>query len=221
MMRSGTLAHTMSAPLGGRRAEAARNDVRVLRAAREVLTADPDAPMADIARRAGVGVGTLYRRYASREALVVHLCLDGIRALHAEAQRGLANVDADPWDAFSGYMTGAYAAGAGALGASVLGTFEPTRELVDASRETADATRELLDRAQQAGAVRDDITTEDLNLLFEQLRGVRLGDERRTGELQRRYLELVMQALRAPAAGPLPGPAPGWDEIRKRWTDGV
>jgi hypothetical protein len=57
-----------------------------------------------------------------------------------------------------------------------------------------------------------------VNLLFEQLRAVRLGDERRTGELQRRYLALVMQALRAPGAGPLPGPPPGWDEIRRRWT---
>jgi AcrR family transcriptional regulator len=208
----------MGAPLGGRRAEAARNDVRVLRAAREVLTGDPDAPMADIASRAGVGVGTLYRRYASREALVVHLCLDGVRALDDEARRALQRVDADPWGAFAGYMTGAYDAGAGALGASVMGTFTPTQELVTASTDAADSTRELLSRAQAAGAVRDDVTTEDVNLLFEQLRAVRLGDERRTGELQRRYLALVMQALRAPGAGPLPGPPPGWDEIRRRWT---
>jgi AcrR family transcriptional regulator len=208
----------MSAPLGGRRAEAARNDVRVLRAAREVLTGDPDAPMADIASRAGVGVGTLYRRYASREALVVHLCLDGVRALDDEARRALQRVDADPWGAFAGYMTGAYDVGAGALGASVMGTFTPTQELVTASTDAADSTRELLSRAQAAGAVRDDVTTEDVNLLFEQLRAVRLGDERRTGELQRRYLALVMQALRAPGAGPLPGPPPGWDEIRRRWT---
>jgi AcrR family transcriptional regulator len=208
----------MSAPLGGRRAEAARNDVRVLRAAREVLTGDPDAPMVDIASRAGVGVGTLYRRYASREALVLHLCLDGVRALDDEARRALQRVDADPWGAFAGYMTGAYDAGAGALGASVMGTFTPTQELVTASTDAADSTRELLSRAQAAGAVRDDVTTEDVNLLFEQLRAVRLGDERRTGELQRRYLALVMQALRAPGAGPLPGPPPGWDEIRRRWT---
>jgi AcrR family transcriptional regulator len=174
--------------------------------------------MADIASRAGVGVGTLYRRYASREALVVHLCLDGVRALDDEARRALQRVDADPWGAFAGYMTGAYDVGAGALGASVMGTFTPTQELVTASTDAADSTRELLSRAQAAGAVRDDVTTEDVNLLFEQLRAVRLGDERRTGELQRRYLALVMQALRAPGAGPLPGPPPGWDEIRRRWT---
>jgi AcrR family transcriptional regulator len=207
----------MGASLGGRRAEAARNDVRVLAAAREVLTLEPDAPMSDIARRAGVGVGTLYRRYASREALVVHLCIDGVRRLEAEARRALERVDGDPWGAFNGYMTGAYDAGAGALGASVMGTFVPTDELVQASREAHAAVRELLERAQAAGAVRDDVTPEDIGLLFEQLRGVRLGDERRAAELQRRYLALVVQALRAPASAPLPGPAPGWDEIRRRW----
>src|SRR3569832_80866 len=98
----------MGASLGGRRAEAARNDVRVLSAAREVLTLEPDAPMSDIARRAGVGVGSLYRRYASREARGVHVCLDGVRRLEAEAQRALKRVDGDPWGAFAGYMTGAY-----------------------------------------------------------------------------------------------------------------
>jgi AcrR family transcriptional regulator len=208
----------MSAPLGGRRAEAARNDVRVLRAAREVLTRDTEAPMADIARRAGVGVGTLYRRYASREALVLHLCLDGVRQLESEARRALESVDGDAWGAFTAFMNGAYDAGAGALGRSVLGTFMPDEELVGASEVAYDATRALLERVQKAGAVRADINVEDINLLFEQLRGVQLGDERRSDELQRRYLALILQALRAPAAGPLPGPAPGWDEVRRRWV---
>jgi AcrR family transcriptional regulator len=206
----------MSAPLGGRRAEAARNDVRVLRAAREVLRADPDAPMADIARRAGVGVGTLYRRYASREALVLHLCLDGARGLESAARSSLEQVDDDPWGAFSGYLAAAFDAGAGALGPSVMGSFTPTPELIAASDDATDAARALVTRAQDAGAVRDDITTEDVDLVFEQVRAVRLGDDGRTAELQRRYLALVTQALRAPAAGPLPGPPPGGDEIRAR-----
>ena len=53
--------------------------------------------------------------------------------------------------------------------------------------------------------------------MFEQLRAVRLGDEKRTAELQRRYLALVLQGLRAPGAEPLPGPAPSWKEIQQRW----
>jgi len=205
-------------PLSGRRAEASRNDERVLVAAREVLTAAPGAPMAEIARRAGVGIGTLYRRYPSKEALVQHLCLDGMQRLEAAARTGLEQVDGDAWQAFSGFMTAGLAAGAGSLGAALAGTFTPSDELLATARSLYASVQELLERAQAAGAVRADITQEDVTLIFEQLRAVKLGDPERVASLQRRYLALVLQALRAPGAAPLPGPPPGWDEIRGRWT---
>src|SRR5262245_38579543 len=88
----------------GRQAEASRNDELVLAAARAVLTADPGAAMADIARRAGVGIGTLYRRYPSKEALVLQLCLDGMRQLERVAQTALARAGDDAWEAFAGFM---------------------------------------------------------------------------------------------------------------------
>jgi AcrR family transcriptional regulator len=201
-----------------RLAEAARNDERVLRAARAVLTGDPDASMADIARRAGVGIGTLYRRYPSKEALVQHLCLDGMRRLEAVTRDALARLDDDPWETFATYMADALDAGAGALGAALAGTFSPTDELVTAARELYAASHELIERVKAAGALRSDVTQEDVGLLFEQLRAVRLGDDERTAEVQRRYLALLLQALRAPAPAPLPGPAPGWEEIRARWS---
>ena len=62
---------TTPAPLSGRRAEAARNDQRIIDAAREVFVADSGAPIAAVAKRAGVGIGALYRRYASKEELLV------------------------------------------------------------------------------------------------------------------------------------------------------
>jgi AcrR family transcriptional regulator len=204
--------------LSGRRAEASRNDERVLAAARAVLTASPDAPMAEIARRAGVGIGTLYRRYPSKEALVQHLCLDGMRRLEAVTRTALTQLDGDPWEAFAGYMNAALDAGAGSLGAALAGTFTPTTELVAAARDLYAAGRELIERVQAAGALRRDVTQEDINLVFEQLRAVRLGSEMRTATLQRRYLALVLQALRAPGSAPLPGPAPDWEEIRGRWS---
>jgi AcrR family transcriptional regulator len=204
--------------LSGRRAEASRNDQRVLTAARAVLTASPDAPMAEIARRAGVGIGTLYRRYPSKEALVQHLCLDGMRQLEAVTRTALAQLDGDAWEAFAGYMHAALDAGAGALGAALAGTFTPTPELLSAARDLYAAGRELVERAQAAGALRADVTPEDVNLIFEQLRAVRLGDDIRTATLQRRYLALALQALRAPGTAPLPGPAPEWEEIRGRWS---
>jgi AcrR family transcriptional regulator len=209
----------MSTPsLSGRRAEASRNDERVLEAAREVLTASPDAPMAAIARRAGVGIGTLYRRYPSKEALVQHLCLDGMRRLEAVARTALDQLDGDPWEAFAGFMRASLAAGAGSLGAALAGTFTPAEKLLATARSLYAAVQELVDRTQAAGAVRADVTQEDITLVFEQLRAVRLGNPERVAALQRRYLELALQALRAPGAAPLPGPAPAWEEIRDRWT---
>ena len=204
--------------MSGRQAEASRNDERVLSAARAVLTAAPDASMADIARRAGVGIGTLYRRYPSKESLVLQLCLDGMRRLEAVTRTALAQLDGDPWEAFAGYMNAALDAGAGALGAALAGTFTPTPELLAAARDLYAAGGELIERAHAAGALRADVTQEDVNLIFEQLRAVRLGDDARTATLQRRYLALILQALKAPGTAPLPGSPPGWAEIRDRWS---
>src|SRR3954447_23180646 len=60
----------------GRRAQAARNDAAILEAARAVFIANPSAPIAEVAKRAGVGISALYRRYASKEALLHELCAD-------------------------------------------------------------------------------------------------------------------------------------------------
>jgi AcrR family transcriptional regulator len=204
--------------MSGRQAEASRNDERVLAAARAVLTASPDASMADIARRAGVGIGTLYRRYPGKEALVQHLCLDGMRRLEAVTRTALSQLDGDPWDAFAGFMHAGLDAGAGALGAALAGTFTPSDELLTAARDLYTAVAELIERVHAAGALRADVTQEDINLIFEQLRAVRLGDDTRTATLQRRYLALTLQALKAPGTAPLPGPPPGWAEISGRWS---
>jgi AcrR family transcriptional regulator len=206
-----------SRPLSGRRAEASRNDALVLDAARSVLTADPDAAMADIARRAGVGIGTLYRRYPSKEALVLHLCQDGMERLEAVALGALDRIRDDPWTVFSEFMEDALAAGAGSLGAALAGTFTPTQELLAAARRLHTAVQQVIARAHDDGALREDVTQEDVNLVFEQLRAVRLGGEKRTAALQRRYLALALQGMRAPGAAPLPGPAPSWKEIQQRW----
>jgi AcrR family transcriptional regulator len=204
--------------LSGRQAEASRNDALVLEAARAVLTADPEASMAEIARRAGVGIGTLYRRYPSKEALVLHLCQDGMERLEMVAENALARLRDDPWVVFSEFMEEALAAGAGSLGTALAGTFTPTKELMAAARRLHAAVAAVIDRAHADGALRPDVTQEDVNLIFEQLRSVRLGDDERTAALQRRYLALALQALRAgPAAEPLPGPAPSWKEIQQRW----
>src|ERR687895_1108606 len=89
--------------LRGRQAEAARNDEVILEAARAVFIADPGAPVAAVAERAGVGISALYRRYPSKEELLRRLSSDGLRRYLAEAEAALAD-DGDPWAAFVGFM---------------------------------------------------------------------------------------------------------------------
>jgi AcrR family transcriptional regulator len=200
--------------MSGRRAEAARNDQRILEAAREVLAMTPDAPLALVARRAGVGIGSLYRRYPSKEALVARLCLEAVLQVDAQARVALDRARSYPWGAFVGFMTGALAEGAALLIAGLAGTFAPDDELLAASERLQGTVRELLESVQAAGAVRPDVSAEDLALLFRQLRAIRLDDEQRAFTLRRRYLELTLQAFHASGAAPLPGPAPGWKDLR-------
>jgi AcrR family transcriptional regulator len=204
--------------MSGRRAEAARNDERVLQAAREVLGMTPDAPLALVARRAGVGIGSLYRRYPSKDALVAQLCLEGVLHVEAQARVALDRARSYPWGAFVGFMTGALAEGAALLVAGLAGTFSPNDELLAASDRLQGAVRELLESVQAAGVVRPDVTAEDLALLFRQLRAIQHADEQRALTLRRRFLELTLQAFHTRGAAPLPGPAPDWLDLRPSST---
>ena len=97
------------------------------------------------------------------------------------------------------------------------GTFKPTDQLYRRAEDARRLNLRLLERFQEAGAVRGDLVSDDLSFLFEQLASVRSEDEQRTWELRDRYLTLVLDALRSSSGGPLPGPAPAWDEVRGRW----
>ena len=80
-----------AAPLRGRQAQAAHNDELILRAAREVFLADPNAPISAVAERAGVGIGALYHRYAGKEDLLRLLCRNGQEIYLTEIRRALAS----------------------------------------------------------------------------------------------------------------------------------
>jgi hypothetical protein len=105
----------------------------------------------------------------------------------------------------------------GALAAALAPTVARSDEVRAAEKAMRAAIAELLEAAQSAGAVRPDVTVEDVFLLFEQLHAVRVGDPARKAALRRRYAELVLQALRAPGAGPLPGTAPTAAELERRY----
>ena len=205
-----------TAGLSGRRGEAARNNQRILEAARAVFTADPGAPIAAVAERAGVGIGALYRRYRSKDELLQRLSMDGLERYLAVAEAALAD-DGDSWAAFAGFMHRCLDAGSGSLTLRFAGEFTATEELYRAGRKGHELTQRLIDRTQATGALRADVEVGDLSLIFEQLQAVHVGAAARTSQLRHRYLALILQALRAPAAAPLPGPAPRWDEITRRY----
>jgi AcrR family transcriptional regulator len=202
--------------MSGRRAEAARNDQRILEAARAVFVADPGAPIAAVAEHAGVGISALYRRYASKEELLRRLCADGLRAYIAAAEEALAD-DGDPWEAFARFMRRIVDADTHSLTSRLAGTFTPTEELNRDAAIAQELNERLLERTVAAGALRSDLDVNDLSMVFEQVAAVRLGDKERTSQLRHRYLALLLEAMHGPAAAPLPGPPPTWEEITARW----
>ncbi len=206
--------------MSGRKAQAARNDELILQAARAVFTADPGAPIAAVAEKAGVGISALYRRYPSKETLLQKLCGDGLKLYIEVTERALAE-EGDPWEAFAGYLRGIVDADTNSLTIKLAGTFQPTEELGrDAMRAGALAT-EIHRRTVEAGVLRPDLTTADIALLLEQIASIRVGDERRISELRHRYLTLMMDALRLPPARrELPGPAATDEELSSRWWTG-
>lgn len=203
-------------PLSGRRAEAARNDDRILQAAHEVFVANPEAPISAVAERAGVGIGALYRRYASKEDLLRRLCADGLARYIAVVEEALAD-QGDPWEAFVGFMRRAVDADSSALTVRLAGTFQPTEDLYREAARAQALNERLFERTRAAGVLRPDATVNDVALLLEQLASIKLGDRPRALQLRHRYLTLGLDGLRAPGLTPLPGPPPSWQELSGRW----
>jgi AcrR family transcriptional regulator len=211
----------MTTPLSGRRAQAARNDDRILAAARHVFVADPGAPIAAVAERAGVGISALYRRYESKEALLRKLCGDGLRSYIAHVEEAIAD-EGDAWEAFVGFMRRVVDADTHSLTMSLAGTFRPTEELYADAATAGRLNEQLVRRTKAAGVLRDDIQITDFGMIFQMVAAVRLGDEERTAELRHRYLALLLDGLRAGDRADkqhtsLPGAAPRIKETQERW----
>jgi AcrR family transcriptional regulator len=203
-------------PMSGRRAEAARNDQRILESARAVFIADPGAPISAVAEHAGVGISALYRRYASKEELLQRLCGDGLQRYIEAVEAGLAD-EGDPWTAFATFMRRAVESESQSLTLRLAGTFTPTEELYREATRAQELNVRLFARTKAAGAIRDDVDVNDIALIFEQIASIGLGDRERTQALRERYLTLHLEALHAPPTTPLPGSPPTWQELAGRW----
>lgn len=214
---SNRLASVGEPALSGRRGEARRNDATILASARAVFVADPDAPISAVAQHAGVGISSLYRRYASKEDLLRKLCGDGLQLYIDIAQQALADDDSDPWEVFARFMGRIVEADTHTLTVNLAGRFRPTTELSD-NGALADALNErIVARAQAAGVLREDVNAHDLSHVFEQIARIQAATAERTSQLRARYLTLHRDALRAPPRTPLPGPPPTAEEQHARW----
>jgi AcrR family transcriptional regulator len=146
------------------RADAQRNYARLLAVAKEAFGEHgADAPLDDIAKRAGVGAGTLYRHFPTREALMAAVYRDDVAELSAQAYELLERMP--PEEALAEWMRMqiAYIIRKRGLGATLITLLGKDSELFawcrDALRGAGSA---LLQAAQQAGTVRTDVDSTDL-----------------------------------------------------------
>ena len=203
-------------PLSGRRAEAVRNDERILRAAHEVFVADPTAPVSTVAKRAGVGISAIYRRYESKEDLLATLCAEGQEVYIAAAERALAD-DGDPWNAYTAFLRHITAEDTHARSARLAGTFTPTKRHLANAAEIRRLGEALFSRTQAARAIRPDVDILDVALLLEAVSGVQLGDSQRTAAIRQRLIAIIEAGLANPFTPALPGDPPTWAEQERRW----
>lgn len=200
----------------GRYAEAERNDAAILEAARDVFLADPTAPISAVAKRAGVGIGALYHRYAGKGDLLATLCLQGQDRYLAEVRDALGVAD-DPWEAYVGFLRRIVAADTHSLVVRLAGTFTPTAEHLARAEQMEELGTQLFQRARGTGKLRADVTFMDVSFLLELIAKSSLDTPERTAELRQRQLAILIDGLAAVHAEPLPGTSPTWHEQRRRW----
>ena len=202
--------------LRGRQAEAERNDRRVLDAARAVVARHgADAPVSAIADRAGVGVGSLYRRYGSKDHLLRHLCTLAMDSTIHAAEAALA--EPDPFAGLSGYIAECVAQGTGTLGA-LAGSIETTPDMWATSKRSRTLLERVVSRARRAGGLRPDVTTLDVAWLIETLGRTGPADPAsEDASIRQRLTTIAIDGLRAPARSRLPGPRPTAQHYERRW----
>ncbi|GAA2962859.1 TetR/AcrR family transcriptional regulator [Actinokineospora diospyrosa] len=184
------------------RADAERNRGRIVEAAREVFAAHGlAASLDDVARTAGVGIGTLYRRFPTKEALLSAVFDQVVVEITDEVDRHAANQD--PWAGLVALITDVLQRQSGDRGVFEICTKADFGHLERISAHYVPAVEALITRAKAAGQVRADVTGTDIGPVIVMLSAV--GDATRAADPQlwRRYLALVLDGIRAPGVSPL------------------
>jgi AcrR family transcriptional regulator len=190
------------------RRDAQRNRDAILAAASQVFSdRGLEAPLEEIARRAGVGIATLYRRFPSRVELLDAVLADTLQAHIQIAEQALATDD--PWEGFCFYLeqTCRLQATDRGLNDAMGMRFPHATALEAARRRLYDLGRQLIARAQQAGQLRGDLTHEDLALVtWANARILEASRAARAPDAWRRHLGFLLDGFRADRAHPLPEP---------------
>ena len=202
--RTGGSANDPDVAANGRRLrkDAERNRQKILAAAGEVFTERGlQATLDDVARQAGVGVGTVYRRFPDKEALVEALFTERLDTLVGYAEQGLA--EPDPWTGLVFLLEHAATVIAGDRGLRQILMFATYgRDRVDQARQRLlPVVLKLVQRAQEAGQVRADLRPTDVPLIEFMLSMAAEYAGQVRPELWRRYLALILDALRPARTG--------------------
>ena len=185
------------------RADARRNRAKVLEAARACMAREGlDAQMEEIARAAGVGVGTLYRHFPNKDELVEALAGERFERLAELAREALA--DPDPWGSFEGFIRASAKIQTEDRALSEVLISRP--EMMQGAAESVDIlglVEKLMARAQDAGVIRPDAVATDVPMLMCALAGTHDHPKMDPD----RYVAIALDGLRAPGNSALPAPA--------------
>ncbi|MBP2478183.1 AcrR family transcriptional regulator [Crossiella equi] len=181
-----------------RRRDAARNQDRILAVARELVDEGVPLQLNDVARRAGLGVGTVYRHFPTPEALLETVATPRLTGLAEDGERALAEPDA--WLAFSGFLGRVVEAqfGDAALSPVTAAAEDALPATTELKRTLWTVGAELLARVKAAGEVRADLSADDLVPL---MCGIAYAATVHGGEdrvaTAHRYLATMLAGLRA------------------------
>jgi AcrR family transcriptional regulator len=203
------------------RIDAERNRRRILEAASELFAEKGLAVGLDeIARHAGVGVGTCYRRFPQKEELIDALFEERLDRVVALAEQALAHDD--PWEGLVGFLEGSIEMHVANRGLKEL-IFTDGRGQVRACEgrtRMAPLVEELVRRAKASGDLRPDVEPTDMPVLQFMISGVHDIVGPAAPDLWRRYLGIVLDGLRAPRPGELSCAALTPDAFEKSLSSG-
>lgn len=188
------------------RADARRNRQAVVDAAKQLFAEQGlDAQIPDLARQAGVGVGTVYRHFPTKDQLIVAIAAEHFERIAAKAREILES--ADPWDGLCDFIRFSVQIQADDRGlCEVMGYRPDVIETAARDAGLVELSKELVRRAQDSGQLRPDVDWQDIPMIVCGLGHETHGGPPPSAGRWPRLVEIILDGLRAPGSAPLPPP---------------